>query len=206
MNPSSASYVAYGTGNMLNIDVGTIKRKLDSNEYDDEIHQEAQPNGKRACSFSNRPTQFATFGSPTHLTAQYPVKQVVDHSQALKPTWTQIDSSPFLRHQQHEPQGQTLHHGYHTPESEQSSATASPPSMDMEMDAASADQDSSIAAFNNVAATAPPQDEYVPMHGRSMEIPSYARVPMSEMRKYREQRWSSCIYGADSRLGQGMMV
>lgn len=29
-------------GNMLNIDAGTIKRKIDSNEYDDEIIQEAQ--------------------------------------------------------------------------------------------------------------------------------------------------------------------
>jgi len=29
-------------GNMLNIDAGTIKRKIDSNEYDDEIIQEVQ--------------------------------------------------------------------------------------------------------------------------------------------------------------------
>lgn len=53
---------------------------------------------------------------------------------------------------------------------------------------------------------AAPVTEYVPVHGRSMEIPSYARVPMNEMRKYRDQRWSSCIYGADTRLGQGMMI
>lgn len=29
-------------GNMLNLDAGTIKRKIDSNEYDDEIIQEIQ--------------------------------------------------------------------------------------------------------------------------------------------------------------------
>jgi len=51
-----------------------------------------------------------------------------------------------------------------------------------------------------------PVTGYVPIHGRSMEIPSYARVPMDEARKYRDQRWSSCIYGADTRLGQGMMI
>ncbi len=42
MNASQSSYVEYGTGNMLNLDAGTIKRKIDSNEYDDEILQEAQ--------------------------------------------------------------------------------------------------------------------------------------------------------------------
>lgn len=47
---------------------------------------------------------------------------------------------------------------------------------------------------------------YVPVHGRSMEIPSYARVPLNEVRQYRDQRWSSCIYGADTRIGQGMMI
>jgi hypothetical protein len=31
-------------GNMLNLDAGTIKRKIDSNEYDDETIQEAQEN------------------------------------------------------------------------------------------------------------------------------------------------------------------
>jgi hypothetical protein len=56
------------------------------------------------------------------------------------------------------------------------------------------------------SANTAPVTEYVPVHGRSMEIPSYARVPMNEMRKYRDQRWSSCIYGADTRLGQGMMI
>jgi hypothetical protein len=29
-------------GNMLNLDVGTVKRKIDSNEYDDEIYHEVQ--------------------------------------------------------------------------------------------------------------------------------------------------------------------
>jgi hypothetical protein len=52
-------------------------------------------------------------------------------------------------------------------------------------------------------------NEYVPIHGRSMQIPSYARVPLNEAneaRKYRDQRWSSCIYGVDTRIGQGMML
>ena len=52
-------------------------------------------------------------------------------------------------------------------------------------------------------------NEYVPVHGRSMQIPSYARVPLNEAneaRKYRDQRWSSCIYVVDTRIGQGMMI
>lgn len=52
-------------------------------------------------------------------------------------------------------------------------------------------------------------NEYVPVHGRSMQIPSYARVPLNEAneaRRYRDQRWSSCIYGVDTRIGQGMMI
>ena len=52
-------------------------------------------------------------------------------------------------------------------------------------------------------------NEYIPVHGRSMQIPSYARVPLNEVneaRRYRDQRWSSCIYGVDTRIGQGMMI
>jgi hypothetical protein len=39
---SYASMLLRIAGNMLNLDVGTIKRKIDSNEYDDEILHEAQ--------------------------------------------------------------------------------------------------------------------------------------------------------------------
>ncbi|KAG0002203.1 hypothetical protein BGZ80_001962 [Entomortierella chlamydospora] len=225
MNPTRSSYVEYGTGNMLNIDAGTIKRKIDSNEYDDEIIQEVQPNGKRACSLMNHPQQFATFGTP--ITPNGP------ETHNFTSSWPQSNqaSLPHNGFGSNDPM-----HGYHTPESNQSSGAASPfdssSSMDMDMESVSAQPDSSAmvesaSAVLNAAVSAPmshqssgllpsalPEQisnnesstEYVPVHGRSMEIPSYARVPLNEVRKYRDQKWSSCIYGADTRIGQGMMI
>ncbi|KAF9433896.1 hypothetical protein BGZ76_008834 [Entomortierella beljakovae] len=193
----SSSYVEYGTGNMLNIDVGTVKRKIDSNEYDDDIVQEVQPNGKRTCNFMNPGSN-----TPYSMTSN----------------------------------GYNSMHGYQTPESSQSSVTASPfessSSMDMDMGSEATYQSSATMVENantmlNTAITTPMSHqnsnllpsalpgqntnaeenmEYIPVHGRSMEIPSYARVPVNEVRKYRDQRWSSCIYGTDSRIGQGMMI
>ncbi|KAG0037865.1 hypothetical protein BGZ82_001680 [Podila clonocystis] len=248
MNPSHSSYVEYGTGNMLNIDAGTIKRKIDSNEYDDETIQEVQPNGKRSCGAnSSSSSQFATFGSTPHT----PSGPEYHHG-----AWAQSNPSPFLRtavnHAAGHPNnnttnGASLNMGYHTPESV-SSLAASPSTFrsmdtDMDMDSTHSANESpmmqntnamlhtslasplvgSISHHHNQAAMTssgllpsalPVQEasapstgnEYVPVHGRSMEIPSYARVPMNEMRKYRDQRWSSCIYGADARIGQGMMI
>ncbi|KAG0068155.1 hypothetical protein BGZ93_002581 [Podila epicladia] len=254
MNPSHSSYVEYGTGNMLNIDAGTIKRKIDSNEYDDEIIQEVQPNGKRACGANHPASQFATFGSTPH-TPSGP-----EHHQhaAFNGTWAQSNPSPLLRtavnhaaghpHLNNPTNSESLTLGYHTPESVSSHA-GSPStfqSMDTDMDMDSTPSVSQSPMMQNTNAmlhttlaapltgatshhhnqapmvsngllpsALPVQEapspstgsnEYVPVHGRSMEIPSYARVPMNEMRKYRDQRWSSCIYGADARIGQGMMI
>ncbi|KAF9342751.1 hypothetical protein BGX26_006906 [Mortierella sp. AD094] len=233
MNPTRSSYVEYGTGNMLNIDAGTIKRKIDSNEYDDEIIQEVQPNGKRACSLMNHSQQFATFGMP--ITPNGP-----ETTHNFASSWPQSNQAP-LPHNGFTSNGPSANgyfvmHGYQTPESTQSSVAASPfassSSMDMDMESVSTQPDSSAMVENasmvlNTAVSAPmshqssgllpsalpgqngnneSSTEYIPVHGRSMEIPSYARVPLNEARKYRDQRWSSCIYGADTRIGQGMMV
>ncbi|KAF9316301.1 hypothetical protein BG003_002127 [Podila horticola] len=256
MNPSHSSYVEYGTGNMLNIDAGTIKRKIDSNEYDDEIIQEVQPNGKRACGVNNHSSsQFATFGSTPHTPNGS--EHHHHHGAFNANAWAQTNPSPLLRtavnyaagHPNHNntTNGETSNLGYHTPESV-SSLTASPSTFrsldtDMDMDSAPSVSESpimmqntnamlnstlasplaSVASHNysqapmsngllpsalpvQEASTPSTGGEYVPVHGRSMEIPSYARVPMNEMRKYRDQRWSSCIYGADARIGQGMMI
>ncbi|KAF9907663.1 hypothetical protein EC991_010695 [Linnemannia zychae] len=262
MEPTRSSYVEYGQGNMLNLDAGTIKRKIDSNEYDDETIQEAQPNGKRTCSPMNH-SSFSNFGTPTQTPK----------------AWSQPNPSPLLRtaahhaaalNNNHNNHGVSAGHGlgmqgYQTPESGLSSGTASPytggSTMDMEMESDDIAHDSpSMAQSTNAmfrasltspilsqeyhqqqlqqqhlqqqhqAATAaaatqngtgllpsalpiPGQgsngNEYVPVHGRSMQIPSYARVPLNEAneaRKYRDQRWSSCIYGVDTRIGQGMML
>ncbi|KAF9285991.1 hypothetical protein BGZ68_003340 [Mortierella alpina] len=244
MNASRSSYVEYGTGNMLNLDAGTIKRKIDSNEYDDEIIQEAQPNGKRACSVTPHANQFATFGK--HMVApQTPNGQDQAHS-----AWpsSQSNPSPLLRTavttgaQSSMMPTQNgfaaMHHGYQTPESTPASVTPSPlnsdfsASMDMDMESTSGPamfQNTSNTSMASSAMATPggllpsalpgqtqsqqePQQQsqekspYVPVHGRSMEIPSYARVPLNEVRQYRDQRWSSCIYGADTRIGQGMMI
>ncbi|KAG0229495.1 hypothetical protein B0O80DRAFT_503306 [Mortierella sp. GBAus27b] len=225
MNPMGSTYVEYGTGNMLNLGVGTIKRKIDSNEYDDEILHEAQPNGgKRTCNSSNSPSQNYTFGSVSGgwLQSSSPSQSLSTSIAAIAPTNGFAPS------------------GYQTPESVQSSVAASPfaPSMDMDMETESFAQDphapapmtiQTTNAVLNTAISAPTTSqsstllpsalpassqsnhhtgstEFVPVHGRSMEIPSYARVPLNEVRKYREQRWSSCIYAADTRLGQGMMI
>ncbi|GJJ68982.1 hypothetical protein EMPS_01328 [Entomortierella parvispora] len=251
MNPSRSSYVEYGTGNMLNLEVGTIKRKLDSNEYDDETLQEVQPNGKRTCSPMNgSANQFSSFGRAS-------APQTPNGASA----WSQAQSnpSPLLRtamNSSASAHGFALNTGYQTPESAQSSVAVSP-MVDTDMDMETGGD--SGAPFNHGAQASPmmvqnanamlsaavsspmtnhsssllpsalpgqhqfannnqngmdtmattntaPVTEYVPIHGRSMEIPSYARVPMNEARKYRDQRWSSCIYGADTRLGQGMMI
>ncbi|KAF9923033.1 hypothetical protein FBU30_006864 [Linnemannia zychae] len=262
MEPIRSSYVEYGQGNMLNLDVGTIKRKIDSNEYDDETMQEAQPNGKRTCSPMNHST-FSNFGTPIQ-------------TPKAKPVWSQSSPSPLLRTVAHQA---TLNHtsninahvqglgGYQTPESKIGSGTASPfagestMDMDMESDNSVAHESISMTQSTNAvfkASLASPvlsqeyhqqqlqqqhlqqqqqqqqqqatqngngllpsalpvsgqdtpshSNEYVPVHGRSMQIPSYARVPLSEVneaRKYRDQRWSSCIYGVDTRIGQGMMI
>ncbi|KAF9293898.1 hypothetical protein BGZ74_011518 [Mortierella antarctica] len=253
MNQSHSSYVEYGRGNMLNIDAGTIKRKIDSNEYDDEIIQEAQPNGKRACGANNHSSsQFATFGSTPH-TPSGP-----EHHQhgAFNGAWAQSNPSPLLRtavnhaaahpHHNYTTNGESLSLGYHTPESV-SSLAGSPSTFrsmdtDMDMDSTPSVSESPMmqntntmlhttlvspltgttshhqapVASNGLLPSALPvqeasapstgSNEYVPVHGRSMEIPSYARVPMNEVHKYRDQRWSSCIYGADARIGQGMMI
>ncbi|KAF9368346.1 hypothetical protein CPB97_004713, partial [Podila verticillata] len=251
MNPSHSSYVEYGTGNMLNIDAGTIKRKIDSNEYDDEIIQEAQPNGKRTCG-NNHSSQFATFGSTPH-TPNGP-EHHPQHGAFNGSTWARSNPSPLLRtavnhaagHPNNNAINGELNLGYHTPVSVGSSLAASPSthrSMDTDMDmdstpvgvspmmmqntnamlhttlaspmGGSSHHNHAPMASNGLLPSALPvqetppstgSNEYVPVHGRSMEIPSYARVPMNEMRKYRDQRWSSCIYGADARIGQGMMI
>ncbi|KAI1318586.1 hypothetical protein EDD11_006277 [Mortierella claussenii] len=244
MNPTRSSYVEYGTGNMLNLDVGTIKRKIDSNEYDDEIIQQVQPNGKRTCSPMNQPHQFAAFGttlSQTFSAVSPLTPNGHSHQNGSVPSnGSQASPSPYLRTAVHSNATHTTMQCYHTPESAQSSVTASPleSSMDMDMEASVAGQDSqsmvqntnavlntavSFSASNHHSSQLLPSalsgqnqtgqsngnhcdNEYVPVHGRSMEIPSYARVPLSEVRKYRDQRWSSCIYGADTRIGQGMMI
>ncbi|KFH62671.1 hypothetical protein MVEG_12063 [Podila verticillata NRRL 6337] len=251
MNPSHSSYVEYGTGNMLNIDAGTIKRKIDSNEYDDEIIQEVQPNGKRTCG-NHHSSQFATFGSTPH-TPNGP-EHHPQHGAFNGSTWARSHPLPLLRtavnyaagHPNNNAINGELNLGYHTPESVGSSLAASPSthrSMDTDMDmdstpvgvspmmmqstnamlhttlgspmGGSSHHTHTPMASNGLLPSALPvqetlpstgSNEYVPVHGRSMEIPSYARVPMNEMRKYRDQRWSSCIYGADARIGQGMMI
>ncbi|KAG0263888.1 hypothetical protein BG011_007842 [Mortierella polycephala] len=226
MNPTRSSYVEYGTGNMLNLDAGTIKRKIDSNEYDDEIIQEAQPNGKRTCGLMNQAHQFATFGTSGGLSApQTPNGQ----------SWPQSSPSTLP----HTAMASSAHHsltsfngtmnGFHTPESAHSSVTVSPlaSSMDMDMESTTVEETPTViqnanAMLNTAISTSMTsqtssllpsalpgqhnQNEYVQVHGRSMEIPSHAHVPLNEGRKYREQRWSSCIYGADTRIGQGMML
>ncbi|KAF8928039.1 hypothetical protein BGZ58_009932 [Dissophora ornata] len=224
---------------MLNLDAGTIKRKIDSNEYDDETIQEIQPNGKRTCSPMNHTQQFATFGSSSRLsTPQTP--NGPEQPNGLGSGWPQSNPSPLLRTavtsntQFSMPSNGFTVNGYQTPESVQSSVAVSPfVSMDMDMESASASQSTPAMVQNtnamlNSAITAqePNQNnsalmpsallaqangsssssEYVPVHGRSMEIPSYARVPLNEAQKYRDQRWSSCIYGTDTRIGQGMMI
>ncbi|KAG0275634.1 hypothetical protein BGZ95_008543 [Linnemannia exigua] len=268
MEPTRSSYVEYGQGNMLNLDAGTIKRKIDSNEYDDEIIQEVQPNGKRTCSPMNH-SPFSNFGTPTQQTPK-----------AAGPAWSQPNPSPLLRTAAHHAtalsnksfgSGLGMQQGYQTPESGLSSSTSSPftgSSMNMDMDMESdntvvqASSSPSMAQSANAmfkASLASPilsqdyhqqqlqqqhyqqqqqqqaavtqngtgllpsalpvpgqgsngvsnNNEYVPVHGRSMQIPSYARVPLNEAneaRKYRDQRWSSCIYGVDTRIGQGMMI
>ncbi|KAF9126036.1 hypothetical protein BGW39_006975 [Mortierella sp. 14UC] len=264
MEPTRSSYVEYGQGNMLNLDAGTIKRKIDSNEYDDETIQEAQPNGKRTCSPMNH-SPFSNFGTPTQT--------------PKGPAWPQPNPSPLLRTAAHHAAALNNHNnshiagagpglgtqGYQTSESGLSSGTASPYTgesmMDMDMESDNVTQDfPSMAQSTNAvfraslaspilsqdyhqqqlqqqhlqqqqqAATAaaaaqngtgllpsalpvPGQgnngNEYVPIHGRSMQIPSYARIPLNEAneaRKHRDQRWSSCIYGVDTRIGQGMML
>ncbi|KAG0365522.1 hypothetical protein BGZ54_006453 [Gamsiella multidivaricata] len=232
MNPTRSSYVEYGTGNMLNLDAGTIKRKIDSNEYDDEIIQEIQPNGKRACSFTSHTQQFASFGTSDRMfTPQTP--NGLEHPHGMASVWSQSNPSSLLRTAM-APNAQlsmSSHgFGYHTPESSQSSVAASPheSSMDMDMETTSQGSPSQMIQNTNAVQAAanssmtnghssgllpsalPGQSnggaEYVPVHGRSMEIPSYARVPLNEVRKYRDQRWSSCIYGADTRIGQGVMI
>ncbi|KAG0047267.1 hypothetical protein BGZ83_007654 [Gryganskiella cystojenkinii] len=236
MNPTRSSYVEYGTGNMLNLEAGTIKRKIDSNEYEDDIQQEVQPNGKRTCSPMTNQTQFSAFGRAS--APQTPN----GHQQSA---WAQSNPSPLLRTAMNSSvaaHGFQMNNGYQTPESVQSSVSTSPMvdlDMDMEMGNGNSAQDSPMMIqntnamlsaaisspmvaqpsgllpsalpgqqqqFNESTTMSAPVTEYVPVHGRSMEIPSYARVPMNEMRKYRDQRWSSCIYGADTRLGQGMMI
>ncbi|KAG0309992.1 hypothetical protein BGZ97_012897 [Linnemannia gamsii] len=276
MEPTRSSYVEYGQGNMLNLDAGTIKRKIDSNEYDDEIIQEVQPNGKRTCSPMNH-SPFSNFGTPTQTTPK-----------SSGPAWSQPNPSPLLRtaahhaalnhnngpnahtHAHAQATGHGLMQGYQTPESGLSSNTASPytagSSMDMEMESSDSISTSpsmahhtnamyraslaspilsqeyhqqqlqqqhqqavaaQAAAAQNGAGLLPSalpvpgqginsdsngvnsNNEYVPIHGRSMQIPSYARVPLNEAneaRRYRDQRWSSCIYGVDTRIGQGMMI
>ncbi|KAF9915249.1 hypothetical protein BX616_006573 [Lobosporangium transversale] len=223
MNPTRSSYVEYGTGNMLNLDAGTIKRKIDSNEYDDEINQEVQPNGKRACSTLNQVKQFSPFGSTfSHQTL---------HSTSNGQAWPQPHTSnppAFSNTATFNSSTAT-----HADPSTQSSVFIAPSSMDidMELTPTTARDSSSILqnpnTFHNSAASSlvnqkshhtnnnynnssntngNTQNEYVPVHGRSMEIPSYTRAPLNEVRKYRDQRWSSCIYGTDSRIGQGMMI
>ncbi|KAF9956958.1 hypothetical protein BGZ72_002328 [Mortierella alpina] len=243
MNASRSSYVEYGTGNMLNLDAGTIKRKIDSNEYDDEIIQEAQPNGKRTCSVTPNASQFATFGK--QMGAPHTPN---GQDQAQYSAWpsSQSSPSPFLRTAVTTSGAQgpmmptssgfsAMNHGYQTPESTPASVTPSPhnsafsASMDMDMESTSGPTmfqhtnntplvSSAMAAPGSLLPSALPgqaqqqqqqpqeKSPYVPVHGRSMEIPSYARVPLNEVRQYRDQRWSSCIYGADTRIGQGMMI
>ncbi|KAG0380811.1 hypothetical protein BGX24_004658 [Mortierella sp. AD032] len=269
MEPTRSSYVEYGQGNMLNLDAGTIKRKIDSNEYDDEIIQEVQPNGKRTCSPMNH-SPFSNFGTPTQQTPK---------AAPAGPAWCQPNPSPLLRTAAHHAaalknnsfgSGPGMQQGYQTPESGLSSITSSPftggsMNMDMEMEAdntVAQESSPSMAQSTNAmfkASLASPilsqdyhqqqlqqqhfhqqqqqqaavaqngtgllpsalpipgqgsnggsnSNEYVPVHGRSMQIPSYARVPLNEAneaRKYRDQRWSSCIYGVDTRIGQGMMI
>ncbi|KAG0224406.1 hypothetical protein BGW41_005129 [Actinomortierella wolfii] len=200
---------------MLNIDIGTIKRKMDSNEYDGEAHFEMQPNCKRACNPRNG--SFDSSMDVTMMGSQTP-------SQQGSP-WSKSGAAQ-MQHQQPNSFG-----GFQTPDSIQTSVATSPDQllpngMSMMMDTNMAEDNvpahpisattplmpsAMPAAPAPVApAVVPPatenRQEYVPIHGRSMEIPSYARVPLSEVRKYREQRWSSCIYSADARIGQGMML
>lgn len=66
MNASRSSYVEYGTGNMLNLDAGTIKRKIDSNEYDDEIIQEAQVRTAALVGYYSQPLSFVTLLGRSH--------------------------------------------------------------------------------------------------------------------------------------------
>ncbi|KAF9571308.1 hypothetical protein EC968_000747 [Mortierella alpina] len=246
MNASRSSYVEYGTGNMLNLDAGTIKRKIDSNEYDDEIIQEAQPNGKRTCNVTPHANQFATFGNKLMVAPQTPNGQ--DPTPSAWPSAQSSNPSPLLRtavttgaqsSMLPTPNGfAAMHHGYQTPESAPASVTPSPlnsafsASMDMDMESTSGSAvfqnsnhtsavTSAMATPGGLLPSALPgqvqqqqqqqqqqqeKSPYVPVHGRSMEIPSYARVPLNEVRQYRDQRWSSCIYGADTRIGQGMMI
>ncbi|KAF9944386.1 hypothetical protein BGZ70_004695, partial [Mortierella alpina] len=134
---------------MSNTAPATIKRKIDSNEYDDEILQEAQPNGKRACSVTPHANQFATFGKHT-VGPQTPNGQEQAH---LAWPSAQSNPSPLLRtavttgtqsSMMPTPNGfAAMHHGYHTPESTPASITPSPlnsafsASMDMDMEATS---------------------------------------------------------------------
>ncbi|KAG0262352.1 hypothetical protein DFQ27_002424 [Actinomortierella ambigua] len=219
---ATGNYVEYGTGNMLNIDVGTIKRKMDSNEYDGESQFEMQPNCKRT-----RNPWSGPFDSSMEVTMapQTPNQQ--------GSPWSKTGAVPMQHPQQQQQQQQhPSMFGFQTPDSIQPSVSTSPAqfvsnnmSM-MMMDTSMAEDGPSTHSITTVtplmpsampAGAAPtastmssaPVDskqEYVPIHGRSMEIPSYARVPLNEIRKYREQRWSSCIYSADARIGQGMML
>ncbi|KAF9992920.1 hypothetical protein BGZ65_011644, partial [Modicella reniformis] len=160
MNPMQSSYVQYGTGNMLNLDVGTIKRKIDSNEYDDDIFQ---PNGKRACNTMNNNTQqFATFGS-VHTAPQTP--KGPDHIQqgGFVSGWSPSSFTPMTMASN----GGLIPTGYQTPESVQSSVAASPfassTDMDMmDMETESSYQDEPVApipvsihAYASTAAPAP---------------------------------------------------
>lgn len=52
---------------MLNIDAGTIKRKIDSNEYDDEIIQEAQVQYKSVAWALGTWLFFPLLSSHTHI-------------------------------------------------------------------------------------------------------------------------------------------
>ncbi|KAF9430311.1 hypothetical protein BGZ94_007398 [Podila epigama] len=254
MNRIRYNYVQYGTGNMLNVDAGTIKRKTDSNEFDDEIIQEVQPNGKRACGSNKQNSQFASFHSNSQGTPHTPNGPDSPHNNnSHGANWMQSNPPPLLRSAVGHAAGQSQsgfdNFNYHTPESVSSSTVASPATlhsldMDMDMNATPANspmmmqttnamfrttldspmigsqstQSPSVPSSTGLLPSALPVQpeesqpavttttEYVPVHGRSMEIPSYARVPLNEMRKYRDQRWSSCIYGADARIGQGMMI
>ncbi|KAF9976828.1 hypothetical protein BGZ73_007736 [Actinomortierella ambigua] len=221
---ATGNYVEYGTGNMLNIDVGTIKRKMDSNEYDGESQFEMQPNCKRNCNPRNGP-----FDSSMEVTMAAPQTP----SQNGSP-WSKSGVVPMQYQQQQQQQQQhpSMFGGFQTPDSIQPSVSTSPAqflsnTMSAMMDTSMAEDSlptQSIATTTPLMPSAMPaaaatpmmttvvsapienKQEFVPVHGRSMEIPSYARIPLNEVRKYREQRWSSCIYSADARIGQGMML
>ncbi|KAG0332065.1 hypothetical protein BG000_010366 [Podila horticola] len=173
MNPSHSSYVEYGTGNMLNIDAGTIKRKIDSNEYDDEIIQEVQS----VSSLATSPSTFRSLDTDMDMDSAPSVSE--------SPIMTQ-NTNAMLNSTLASPLASVASHNY-----------SQAPMSNGLLPSALPVQEASTPSTGG---------EYVPVHGRSMEIPSYARVPMNEMRKYRDQRWSSCIYGADARIGQGMMI